>query len=98
MILYLFSRNSGVGLINLITSNTLNNLSNSKDLKENYKPEYYLARDLMLAISRCIGYMLLLIVCLVFGMKYINYILIIAAFAILIESIVVGKLCKNEVK
>lgn len=98
LILYLLSRNSCIGLINLITNNTVNNLSNSNELKENFKAEYYFARDLMLSISRCIGYMLLLIVCLVFGMEYINYILIIAACALLIEGILVGKLCKNEVK
>lgn len=96
LIIYLLVRNSCIGFINLISNNILNNLSNSNELKDDFKSEYYLARDLMYALSRSIGYLALLLVCVILGMEYINYILIISALAILFETIIVGKLCKNE--
>jgi len=95
LIVYLLVCNSFIGLINLISNNLNNNLSNCMELKENFKAEYYMARDLLFSISRCTGYLLLLIVCLVFGMEYINYILIISAISLLAEGIIAGKLCKG---
>lgn len=92
LILYLFIRNSCVTIISLITSNVVVNLSNSKELNEELKPEYYCVLDILYAISRCFGYLLLLLVCLMFGMEYINYILILPALAILLEAIYIGKL------
>ena len=95
-IIYLLVRNSLVGLIQLITENVTTNLSNSKELQEEYKPEYYLARDGIFAISRCLGYLILLIICLTVGMDYINYILIIPGLALLGECVLISKLSKEN--
>jgi len=95
LIIYLFVRNSVIGLMNLITNNVVNNLSNSKELKDNFKAEYYLFRDIMFSVSRCVGYLILLLVCLIFGMEYINYILIISAISILFEGVIVNKIAKQ---
>ena len=97
-IIYLLVRNSFVGLIQLITENVTTNLSNSKELQEEYKTEYYLARDVIFAISRCIGYLLLLIVCLTIGLNYINYILIIPAISLFCECILISKISKENIE
>ena len=49
----------------------------------------------MFCISRCLGYLVLLMVCLTVGMNYINYILIISAIALLLEGVIVGKLSES---
>lgn len=96
LVIYLLIRNSFIAFINLISSNTVNNLSNSKDLKKEFKAEYYFLRDAIYAIARCLGYLILLLVCLTLGMNYINYILIIPAFFILIESLIIAYLNKSK--
>jgi len=96
LILYLLIQNSFIGLINLISNNVCHDLSNCKELKEEFKAEYFMARDIMYGVSRCLGYTILLIVCFTIGMKYINYILIIPGIALLIEGILVGKLSKEK--
>jgi len=98
LIAYLIVRNSFIGLINLISNNVTTNLSNSKELKEEFKAEYFLCRDVIYSSSRCLGYLVLLVVCLTVGMNYINYILIISAVALLVEGILVAKLSKESVK
>lgn len=95
LIIYLFVRNSVIGLMNLITNNVVNNLSNCKELKNDFKSEYYLFRDIMFSVSRCIGYLILLLVCVLFGMEYINYILVISAISLLLEGIIVNKIAKQ---
>lgn len=92
LILYLFLRNSGIKIIELIVDNSVTNLTNCNEIKKEFKAEYYCARDLIFSISRTTGYIILLGVCLIFGMEYINYILIFSAFAILLETIIIGKL------
>lgn len=94
LILYLLVRFSCITCISLIASNIVDNLSNVDAIKERYKPEYYCLRDIIFAISRSSGYIILLIVSVLFGMEYINYIMILPAIAILVETIVVAKLCK----
>ena len=93
--IYLIVRNSFIGLIHLISNNVGHNLSNCKGIKNDLKTEYYLARDLIFSISRCLGYLILLVVCLTLGMEYINYILIIPALSLLFEGFIVSKIC-NE--
>ena len=95
LIIYLFVRNSVIGLMNLITNNVVNNLSNCKELKNDFKSEYYLFRDIMFSVSRCIGFLILLLVCVLFGMEYINYILVISAISLLLEGIIVNKIAKQ---
>ena len=95
LIAYLFIRNSFVGLMNLITSNVSNNLSNSKELKDEFKAEYYFLKDIMYSISRCSGYLILLIICLIFGMDSINFILIICGISLLLEGVIVSNLSKK---
>ena len=84
------------GSKNIISNFILLFLSNSKELQEEYKPEYYLARDGIFAISRCLGYLILLIICLTVGMDYINYILIIPGLALLGECVLISKLSKEN--
>lgn len=95
LIIYLFINNSIIGLMNLIANNVVANLSNCKYLKENYKSEYFLFRDIMFSLSRCLGYLMLLLVCIIFEMNNIYYILIISATSLLVEGIIVNKLVKN---
>lgn len=94
LIIYLIVRSSFINIISQITNNVVVNLSNCDELKKDLKPEYYLVTDFLYAISRCSGYVLLLIVCLIFGTEYINLVLILPAIAILFEGIIIGKLSK----
>lgn len=96
LIVYLIVRFSFIYIINLISDNVTVNLSNCKELKENYKTEYYFARDAIFAFSRCFGYLMLLLICLLLGMEYINYLMVIPAIALLLEGYIVAKLSKYE--
>lgn len=94
LIAFLFVRNSFTKLMEMITSNVTSDLSNCDEIKKKLKPELFCSRDVAFSISRCFGYIILLFVCLKFGMDYINYILIIPAITLLAEGLIVGKLCK----
>lgn len=96
LIVYLIMRFSCILIINLITDNVLGNLSNVDEIKSEYKSEYYLLIDVCYSISRSTGYLILLIICLTVGMDYIQYLLILPAIAILLQSIVVRKLVKLQ--
>lgn len=90
LIIYLVARYSFILLINLISDVVVVNLSNCKELKKTYKPEFYLTRDVIFSISRCLGYIVLFIICLTVGVKYINYLMIICGISLLLEAIIVG--------
>lgn len=92
LIAYLIIRHSCITLISMISALVAANLSNSEDLKSEYKAEFYLVRDLLYSVSRCFGYGLLFLVCIIFGMEYVDYLMILCAFAIFIEAITVTKL------
>lgn len=92
LIVYLLIRNSLVKFFELIDDNVTVNLSNCEEIKTTYKAEFYCIRDIVFSISRSIGQVVLLLVCLFWGMENISYILILSAFAILIEGIILGKL------
>ncbi len=92
LVFYLFVRYSCVEIINLISQNKVVNLSNVKELKNELKVEYYLIRDLIYAFSRCTGYLLLILVCVFFGMDYISYLLIIPGISLLLESLLVSRI------
>ncbi len=94
LIIYLIVSNSLMALVQFISDNTVINLSNSDIIKNDFKAEFYLVRDIIFSISRCLGYIILLMVCLIFGMNYINYILIICGIAILLEVLVAYKMNK----
>lgn len=94
LIAYLITRFSCMLIINLISDNVLNNLSNIDEVKHEFKSEYYLLIDICYAISRSTGYLILLIICLTVGMNYIQYLLILPAVAIVTQSFVVRKLVK----
>lgn len=93
-IIYLIIRNSLVKMLEMISSQVTANLSNDEEIKDEFKSEYYCVRDVVFAISRSAGYLVLLVVCLTCGMN-MNYILFLPAAALLLESIVVGKLSKK---
>jgi len=97
-VIYLFINNSLIGIIQLISNNINHNLSNSKEIKDDFKMEYYLFRDIMFCVSRCTGYVIMLLICLCFGNTVVNYILVIPAISILIETIMVNKLSKVKIK
>lgn len=94
LIAYLIVRFSCMLIINLISDNVLNNLSNIEEIKQDYKSEYYLLIDIIYSISRSLGYLLLFIICLTLGMDYIQYLLILPAISILIQTFIVRKLVK----
>lgn len=96
LIIYLLTRYSCITSINLIANNTIVNFSNSNKQIQQLKPEFYCARDIAFSISRCIGYITLLIVCLTIGKTSINYVMILPAISILIESIIISLLCKES--
>lgn len=96
LIIYLFVRNSFMGIMHLISNNMTHNISNSKVMKEEYKAEYYLIRDLIYTISRCSGYLLLLIISLKFGISNINYVLIIPAISLLLDGYILSSLCNKN--
>ncbi len=95
LIVYLIANSSAVALITRINNIITINLSNGEHLKTEFKTEYYLIRDILYAISRSLGYILLMITCFVFGMEYINYLMILCAVAIAFESVIGVKLNKK---
>lgn len=92
LIFYLLVRYSFILIISLISENVVVNLTNCKEIKNDFKPEYYFMRDILFSISRSFGYILLLLVTYIFGTEYIYFILIIAGLSLFIESIIVAKL------
>ncbi len=94
-ITYFIVMHTFIGFINLISDHTVFNLSNSKYLAKENKAEYYLTRDVIFAITRCIGYLILLIVSLFAGNNSINYILILPGLSLLLESILLIKLLQE---
>lgn len=95
LVCYLIIRNTCILTINLITDQVTVNLSNCDELKTKYKPEYYCVRDILFSLSRCLGYLLLLLISFLFDFRAINYLLLLPACALLLESIIVGKLSKK---
>jgi len=92
LVFYLLVRYSLIIIVNLITDNIIFNMSNWKDINTEFKAEYYFLREVMLSISRSLGYLLLLIVSFLGGISFINLILIFCALALLFECFLVGKL------
>ena len=92
LIIYLLVRFSFIQLLNMITDHTVANFSNIKELKTSLKEEFYLVRDMSFSVSRVSGYVILLVICLVWGMDYISYILILPAISLFIETILIRKL------
>lgn len=95
-IIYLFIRFSCITAINLVSDTLIVNLTNNKEIKKEYKAEYYCIRDIMYTISRSFGYILLLIVTLTLGTNYISYILVLSGIALLFEAGILYSLAKNR--
>jgi len=96
LIIYLLIRYSFILILSLISENVTVNITNNKEIKTKFKPEYYCMLDILFSISRACGYIILLCVTYLFGSEYINYILIIAGLSLLLEGIVVGKLSETK--
>lgn len=96
LIIFMFIDNLFITFITLISNMTVNNYSNKEEIKKDLKPEYYLIIDIMYMISRVLGYTLLLMVCLFIGKEYINYLLIIPALSLIIESIIISRLNRQK--
>ena len=96
-IIYLIIRFSCITIISLISDTLVINLTNHKDIKNTFKEEYYCAREVMYSISRSLGFLILLIVSLIVGTKYISYLLILPGLAILFETLILYRLAKKEV-
>lgn len=97
LILYLILRYSAVEIISLITDYTLSNLSNNEVIKRDFKAEYFFSIDLLYAISRTLGYFTLFMVCIFFGMEFINYVLILCVVGVIGEITVINKLNRKEI-
>ena len=91
LIIYLVVRYSFILFINLLSNYTTTNISNLIDRENEYKTEFYYLRDIIFSVSRCLGYLILFVIAGLFGIEYINYVLIISAVAILIEGLLVSK-------
>lgn len=91
LIVYLFVRWTSITSVSLISDNIVTDLSNTADLKSDLKEEYYFARDIVFAFSRSFGYVILFLVATLFGMKYINYILILAGASIFVEALLLRR-------
>jgi len=92
LVFYLLIRYSFILIISLISENVVVNLTNCKEIKNDFKPEYFCMRGILFSVSRAFGYVLLLIVTYVFGSEYIYFILILSGLSLFIESIIVSKL------
>ena len=96
LIIFMFIDNMFITFITLISNMVVINYSNSEEIKKDLKPEFYCIIDIMFMISRVLGYTLLLLVCLFIGKEYINYLLIVPAISLILESIIIGKLSRKE--
>lgn len=96
LIIYLFVRFTCITMVSLIAGTTGGNIANIKELKNEYKSEYYCVRELLYSTSRCKGYLLLLLVSLFIGVDSIYYILIISGLAIFVETIVLSDIYNNK--
>lgn len=92
LVVYLLVNCSFILIVSLISELVVVNISNDAHLKSEYKTEFYLMRDILFSISRCFGYLVLFLVASIFGMQYINYVMILCALAILIETIIIAKI------
>jgi len=92
LVFYLLIRYSFILIISLISENVVVNLTNCKEIKNDFKTEYFCMRGILFSVSRAFGYVLLLIVTYVFGSEYIYFILILSGLSLFIESIIVSKL------
>ena len=94
-IILLFVNSSLIWLFSLVGTTVGVSASNTKEIQKNYKEEYILARELALTSSRCLSYIVVLIVCIIFGENALNYLLVIAGIIIFIESFVTSKYIKK---
>ncbi len=97
LIIFMFVDNLFITFIALISNMAVTNYSNNEEIKKDLKPEFYMIIDIMFMISRVLGYTLLLLVCVFIGKDYVNYLLIVPAISLLLESIIIGKLSKEEI-
>ena len=95
LIIYLIVYSSFINILSQITGIVRVNLSNCPELIKDLKTEYYLVTEFCYSFSRCFGYLLLLFICLTFGTKHLNIVLILPAISILFEGIIIGRLCKK---
>lgn len=94
-IILLFVNSSLIWLFSLVGTTVGVSASNTKEIQKNYKEEYILARELALTSSRCLSYIVVLVICLVFGESAINYLMIISGIIIFIESFITSKYIKQ---
>ena len=97
-IIYLFIRFTCITIISLISETIANNLTNTREVKKEFKAEYYCFREIMYSTSRSVGYLILLVVSLTVGNEYISYILILSGASLLLESGILYSLAKKQVK
>ncbi len=96
LIAFMFIDNLLITFIALISNMTVTNYSNNKEIKKDLKSEFYLIIDVMFMISRVLGYTLLFLVCLFIGKEYINYLMIVPAISLILESMIICKLNKEK--
>lgn len=95
LIIFMFIDNMFITFITLISNMVVINYSNNEEIKKDLKPEFYCIIDVMFMISRVLGYTLLLLVCLFIGKECINYLLIVPAISLILESILIRNISKN---
>lgn len=95
-ILVLLINSSFIALFNLADTTIGVDVANYKEVKNKYKEEYILAREVALTSSRCIGFTSVLISCLYFGNNSLNYLLIVLGIIIFIKSIITSYFLSNK--
>lgn len=84
----------GTGILTFVYGIRLFNLAKKK-ISNNEKTEYWSIREIVLNLGRVFGYYLLLIVS-IFGLDYLNYLLVFLSFIVLIFCYLLAKIDKNE--
>ena len=84
----------GTGILAFVYGLRLFNLAKSKTLNKE-KTEYWSVREVFLNLGRVVGYILLLLVGL-FGINYLSYFLIFLNFLVLLFTILLARIDKNE--
>lgn len=90
LLIYNFCYVVFTNLLALIIDIRLFNISNSKIINKNYT-EFWVIRELVLNMGRIFSFILLLIVCMINNLLYLNYLLILLTLTILVMGIITIK-------
>jgi len=94
--LVLIINSSFVWLFNLVEITIGVDITNQKEIQSAFKEEYLLGRELALTTSRCLGFIIVLIVSITLGSEYLKHLMVISGIIMLIESFITSKYIKEN--